>query len=111
MVVRYSGGIKLGAGGLIRAYGGAARDALADADKMEIIANRIITLSLPSANVGDVYSLCASHEDGVVLKEDFKANAVIFTVSLREENTDDFKDAISDRTRGAVQFLEPPNSE
>ena len=76
VVVRYSGGIKLGAGGLIRAYGGAARDALAEAEKLKMVPKRTVVCSVPSSSVGDVYSLCASYEDAVVLGEEFGGHEV-----------------------------------
>jgi len=37
VVVKYFGGIKLGAGGLIRAYGGAAREVLRSAEKVAVV--------------------------------------------------------------------------
>jgi len=36
VVTRYFGGVKLGTGGLIRAYGGAARECLKTAETMEV---------------------------------------------------------------------------
>lgn len=88
VVVRYSGGIKLGAGGLIRAYGGAARDALAEAEKVEQVPKTTVVCAVPSSNVGDVYSLCSSYEDAVVLSEEFGGHEVRVcrTVTLQPYN-------------------------
>ena len=48
-VVRYFGGIKLGAGGLLRAYAHTAAGALAAAGKTEVETCRVYTLALPYA--------------------------------------------------------------
>jgi uncharacterized YigZ family protein len=48
-VVRYYGGIKLGAGGLVRAYGQAAKQLLAEASIAEFIPQVILELRLPYA--------------------------------------------------------------
>ena len=46
-VIRYFGGTKLGVGGLIRAYGTAAKEALEDAGKLEIIQTETIEIRFP----------------------------------------------------------------
>lgn len=51
-VVRWFGGIKLGAGGLIRAYGGCAADVLAHAPKVEEIQNTVWKLQYPYSLAG-----------------------------------------------------------
>ncbi|MDE7395595.1 MAG: YigZ family protein [Clostridiales bacterium] len=48
-VVRYFGGIKLGAGGLLRAYAHTAAQTLASAGKTEVELCRVYTLSVPYA--------------------------------------------------------------
>ena len=57
LVVRYFGGVKLGAGGLIRAYGGSVKQALDQATKYEAIIypNYQLRLSYEKANKVDYY--------------------------------------------------------
>ena len=47
IVVRYFGGIKLGAGGLVRAYSSSVRDTLKKADKILLIEGVQIKITIP----------------------------------------------------------------
>ncbi|MBY0339760.1 MAG: IMPACT family protein, partial [Rhodocyclaceae bacterium] len=51
-VVRYYGGIQLGAGGLVRAYTDAVAQALRDAEKIPIVRQQILRCTLPYAFEG-----------------------------------------------------------
>ncbi len=51
-VVRYFGGVKLGAGGLVRAYTDCVAQALKDADKMPVVRQRMLNFSVPYAFEG-----------------------------------------------------------
>lgn len=51
-VVRYFGGIKLGAGGLVRAYTDSVAQALLQAEKMAIVRQRTLRCTLPYAMEG-----------------------------------------------------------
>ena len=53
-VVRYFGGTKLGVGGLIRAYGTAAKEALEDAGKKEVIRSELVEIRFPYEKTTDV---------------------------------------------------------
>lgn len=51
-VVRYFGGVKLGAGGLVRAYTDAVAQALRDADKVPIVKCELLRCTVPYALEG-----------------------------------------------------------
>jgi uncharacterized YigZ family protein len=53
-VVRYFGGVKLGAGGLVRAYTDSVAQALLTAEKIAIIKQRTLAFSVPYAQEGTV---------------------------------------------------------
>ncbi len=53
-VVRYFGGTKLGVGGLIRAYGTAAREALEDTEKIEVVLTELIEIRFPYEMTSEV---------------------------------------------------------
>lgn len=57
VVVRYFGGIKLGIGGLIRAYGQTARDCLSNAESVVRVPYVNIQIEIPYAHIGAVVKL------------------------------------------------------
>lgn len=60
-VVRYFGGVKLGHGGLVRAYQQAARQALEQARRGDIIPSRAITVEVPYDRSPSVENLLMKH--------------------------------------------------
>ena len=78
VVVRYFGGIKLGIGGLIRAYGQTARDCLKDAETVVCIPTTRLQIEMPYDHIGDVVNLVARLK-GKILSMDHgeKVKAVV----------------------------------
>ncbi|MFH1463922.1 MAG: YigZ family protein [Pseudomonadota bacterium] len=104
VVTRWFGGIKLGAGGLVRAYGGAAAECLRTAAVVEV--RRLVTLGITAgfADLGAVHGLL--DRLGVQrLGEDYAPDAVTLRVSLDEAEVEAFQRALADATRGRVQGL------
>jgi len=105
IVVRYSGGIKLGAGGLIRAYGGTGRLVLRAAPTVVNIPKSTIRISTRMANSGSIYSVAAKH-GGVTSGESYNDRGELeVTIICDEENGERLKEDIVDATRGGVMFL------
>ena len=106
IVVRYSGGIKLGAGGLIRAYGGTGRLVLRSANTEICIPQSTIRISTKAANSGSIYAAAAKY-GGITGGESYNDRGELeVTITCDEENGDRLKDDIVDATRGGVIFLE-----
>ncbi|KAL7525179.1 hypothetical protein ACHAXR_000892 [Thalassiosira sp. AJA248-18] len=106
IVVRYSGGIKLGAGGLIRAYGGTGRLVLRSAPTQVHIPKSTIRISTRTANSGAIYSLAAKY-GGVTSGETYNDRGELeVAITCDEENGELLKEGIIDATRGGVMFLE-----
>ncbi|MEZ5650764.1 MAG: YigZ family protein [Burkholderiaceae bacterium] len=61
-VVRYFGGVKLGAGGLTRAYGGAVAEALRGAEKVPRVPLRTLAFMIPYSLEGRVRHLLSEYE-------------------------------------------------
>ncbi len=104
-VVRYSGGIKLGAGGLIRAYGGTARLVLRSAPTQIHVPKSTIRISTRAANSGAIYAAAAKHS-GVTSGECYNDRGELeVTITCDEVNGDQLKEDIVDATRGGVMFI------
>ena len=96
VVTRYFGGIKLGTGGLIRAYGTAAVAALDNAIIEDYIDCRIF-LSATERLLPDF--------EAVITKRDF-ADFVGLTVEVPEDNADECLLALRDKTNGTLTVRE-----
>ena len=66
VVVRYYGGINLGVGGLIRAYGQCARDCLGNAKIETRIVYQTLQIQTPYEHIGAVLNLCHRLEGKVL---------------------------------------------
>src|SRR5262245_14505367 len=80
VVTRYFGGTLLGTGGLVRAYGDAAKAVLALVPREEKVERRTLALTLPYAAYEPVRRLIAAH-GGSIIGETF-ATEVVLQVQL-----------------------------
>ena len=87
MVVRYFGGVKLGAGGLVRAYAGAAESVLADVERVIRKPLEIVYVIMGFADEQPLRHWCESH-DGAILDIEYGI-AVTATVELTVEDCDE----------------------
>ncbi|MCF7886602.1 MAG: YigZ family protein [Candidatus Marinimicrobia bacterium] len=88
VVVRYFGGIKLGIGGLIRAYGGTAGKVLDKAGVKKFKIKVTLNLSVPHKSYPDL--LKALQKQQVDFDQDYDQNGAIITVELPEKEIDEF---------------------
>jgi uncharacterized YigZ family protein len=102
VVTRYFGGTLLGTGGLVRAYGDAAKAVLAILPREEKIERHSLTLVLPYAAYEPARRLLASLA-GSVLDESFAAE-VTLRVLLPLAQVDQFVAAIGELTAGQAQI-------
>ncbi|WP_394752569.1 IMPACT family protein [Crenothrix sp.] len=84
-VIRYFGGIKLGAGGLMRAYGNTARDVIEAAQISPYIELASIQLTLDYQQLQPLEFLLKKL-DGVILKQEF-GGQIQLVIQLPAENT------------------------
>ena len=102
-VVRYFGGVKLGAGGLVRAYTDAVAQALVGAERVPLVRALVLRLSVPYAFEGvvrrDVEACGAQIEDA-----QHGAN-VVLTVRVSEGAADDLLERVADASQGRARVL------
>jgi uncharacterized YigZ family protein len=105
VVTRYFGGIKLGAGGLVRAYGGTAAECLRVAPKVEVRPRACVRLTAPFALTGAIYPLIDSFKVQR-LSEEFDEAGLVLVLSLEEGEIEAFRSAVRDASRGKA-LVEP----
>ena len=102
VVTRWYGGIKLGAGGLVRAYGGAAAECLRTATRRPLVVMADVTVHAAFDDLGAVHAALAAH-DAVKREEAFDSDGVRLRVSLPADRVDALalrlRDATRDRAR------------
>ena len=110
LVTRYYGGTQLGAGGLVRAYGGAASAVLDDAlsdDAHSKVSFPTVTCTaiVPDASHVDAVYRCLARFDAVKEDEEYSDDGSVY-VELRVERskTDELGTALADLTQGKVAF-------
>ena len=104
VVTRYFGGIKLGTGCLIRAYGTAAVAALDNAIIEDYIDCRILYLQTDYSFLSATERLLPDFE-AVITKRDF-ADFVGLTVEVPEDKADEYLLALRDKTNGTLTVRE-----
>ncbi|GAA5079411.1 IMPACT family protein [Lysobacter panacisoli] len=105
VVTRWYGGIKLGAGGLVRAYGGSAAECLRTAPRRELVVQVELEFAFPFADTGTVHAVFAQF-GASKLDERFEAEGVRLTVRLAADRADDLKARLRDATRDRVRQVE-----
>jgi uncharacterized YigZ family protein len=103
VVTRYFGGIKLGTGGLVRAYSDAVKEVLRIVPKAEKVLTLRYMLAIPYSFLERVRILVAENQ-GEIQEEEF-AGDITLTVRFREENAESFCLRIKDLTRGTVEAI------
>lgn len=106
VVVRYYGGVKLGTGGLVRAYGGAAAECLRTAPRETVRSRRTLTVRVPFEHLSALYHLLGIF-DLIRGEEGYTASGVTLDVQVYPEDADAFAAALRDATRGAAGVEDP----
>ena len=104
VITRYFGGIKLGAGGLVRAYAGTAAEALALADVRVYKVCRELFLCAGYENFDALKKFLS--KSGCDVKDTVYADGVTVTVAVTEEEAKAFCAALSDFMSGRVKISE-----
>lgn len=108
-VVRYFGGVKLGTGGLARAYGEASDLALANAEKKEVLLGRHFTVRFPYALEKTIRHLL-DHQSGKIQDQEYGTD-VCWSIWLPHSRWRIFRDCLTEVTSGSVTLHETQSPE
>ncbi|MFJ8753087.1 YigZ family protein [Streptomyces sp. NPDC102441] len=100
VVTRYFGGVKLGAGGLIRAYGGAVGEALDALGTVTRHRYRLATVTVDHQRAGKLENDLRA--TGRTVREVTYAEAVTIAVGLPDADVDGFRAWLADATAGSA---------
>jgi uncharacterized YigZ family protein len=103
-VVRYYGGVKLGAGGLVRAYTDAIARVLQDAPRVERIAKALLTVEISYPDEARVRRWI--EQEGYTLADSGYEMEVRLTVSMPVTAVAGARGALRDMTQGRAVFPE-----
>lgn len=106
VVARWYGGIKLGAGGLMRAYGGSAAECLRCARRTELIEYVDCELDFGFGDTGAVHAALEAHA-ATRLEEHFTAEGTRLSVRLRADRRDALREQLRDATRDRAHLATP----
>lgn len=102
VVVRYYGGILLGTGGLVKAYGGGVHQALAALNTQRKTPLTEYTLQCEYGQLTGIEALLAQFS-GKIMSSDYQA-FVSLTVALPQSELASFSTKLADFSRGALQL-------
>jgi len=102
VVTRYFGGVKLGAGGLVRAYAGTVAGGIADLGLIQRIQRHKITLRIDYKQYEPLKYWLEQH-DFLILDTQYDTG-VMLTVPVSDEQMATFKDDVQNLLAGQVTF-------
>lgn len=102
VVTRYYGGVKLGAGGLIRAYGGAVGEALDVVGTVVRRRFRLVTVTVDHQRAGKLENDLRA--TGRAVRDVRYAEAVTIEVGLPEADVETFRAWLADATAGTAEL-------
>jgi uncharacterized YigZ family protein len=105
-VVRYFGGVKLGAGGLVRAYTDSVAQALLKAEKIAIIRQRLLRCAVSYPLEGLVRR--ELELAGAVLEGVEHGEQVLFAFSLPEDRADALVARLNEAGSGRIHWVDEP---
>lgn len=108
VVTRWYGGVKLGAGGLVRAYGGCAAECLRAADKVVRVAEREFDVAFGFGDTGAVHAALAG-AGALRLGERFDGDGVRLRIRVALNRAAALKAQLRDATRDRARLLEAPD--
>lgn len=102
VVTRYFGGIKLGAGGLIRAYGSSVSLAVSNAELAKLVLQQIILVTIDYKNI-DTLNYFLQQQNLTTLDSKYSTQ-VTLAIPILKDNVLKFKEQLTGLLNGNVSF-------
>lgn len=102
VVVRYYGGVMLGTGGLVKAYGGGVQEGLRCLKRQIKILRKRYYLQCQYGQLADIERLIERNQ-GLIIQSDFQAE-IILTVDLPTRRLDECQRQLQDMSRGMLSL-------
>ena len=106
VITRYFGGVKLGTGGLTRAYGGSVSECLSSAKILDMQPSKVLKLKLDYEAYSKLIKLI-TNENIKIIKTEF-SNAVGVSLAVKTDYVDGFINKITDYFNGklAIEIID-----
>ncbi len=108
LVIRHYGGIKLGTGGLARAYGGTIAKNLQQAPHHIHVPMVELTMQLPFSLSQKLFQVLSTYQ-GQTVDQTYNADGVRCVVSIPAQQRQAFKAEMTNSAKGQIKFLPAPN--
>lgn len=106
VVIRYFGGIKLGVGGLARAYGGCAAKCLQAASLKPMIASTEVRLKVGFEDIGALYPII-DRFDAEKLEERYTEIGLDIRLRINQASLRAMVDALTNASAGRIETVDP----
>lgn len=108
VVTRYFGGVKLGAGGLVRAYSQATQEALLQVESEKVYPRLPVQLKIAYPLLGKVeYWL---EQSDIEIIEKTYSDSIIIDLAVIERTWPEHKVTLTDLCQGSLTLIEPDNA-
>ena len=101
LVIRWYGGIKLGAGGLARAYGGCTNECLSNSNTQPLIEYSNVDISLPFESTNLVHQLC-EHYSALIESQNWQAERCIINAKVPADRLSELRTQLLEQSQGKV---------
>lgn len=102
VVTRYFGGVKLGTGGLVRAYQGCVAEALEALPVVEKVIPVMLRVTLEYSRVNPLYRILTDFEARII--EEFFSDLAEFVIELPQDKAEAFRAALAQATDGRAEI-------
>lgn len=102
LVNRWYGGVKLGTGGLARAYGGCASQAIQLAERVEMVATQSVSLHCEFGELAKIEYELAQLD--IAFQTEYLADGVLMTAKMTDDQIEVINPFLQNLTRGREQL-------